>query len=217
MNLDFDYATLHTALLQLIMIVVSLSLHEWGHAAMADRLGDDTPRLQGRVTLYPPAHIDPIGTLLIPFLCALGLFGNFGVIGWAKPVYINPDNFKNRKRDSAWVTIAGPAMNFVIALLATFAAVAARHYVPVAVPFLHSLIGMNVLLIVFNLLPIPPLDGSKFLMYWFGMSEEAYAAFSRWGWLLLMVLINVPQFRVLLSFLYALVMVPFALLYRALV
>src|SRR6185295_5426979 len=141
MNLNFDYATLHTALLNLIMIVVSLSLHEWGQAAMADKLVDDTPRLQGRVTLYPPAHIDPIGTLLIPFLCSLGIFGSLGVVGWAKPVYINPDNFKHRKRDSAWVTIAGPAMNFLIALIATFAAVLARRYLPAVLPFLDALIG----------------------------------------------------------------------------
>jgi Zn-dependent protease len=213
MNLNLDYATLHTALLNLIMIVISLSLHEWGHAWMADRLGDDTPRLQGRVTLYPPAHIDPIGTLLIPFLCSLGIFGSFGVIGWAKPVIINPNNFKHRTRDSAWVTIAGPAMNVLIALFATFAAALAHRFAPIATSFLISMISMNVLLMVFNLLPVPPLDGSKFLMYWFGMSEEAYVSFARWGWIALMLAINLPPFRMMLSTLYYYAMGPFATLY----
>ena len=82
-------AELREALIYLIVIVASLALHEWGHAFTADRLGDPTPHSQGRVTLNPLVHIDLLGTIIIPFLGALGFFGGFGLIGWAKPVWTN--------------------------------------------------------------------------------------------------------------------------------
>src|SRR5882724_6977152 len=183
--MDLDPATIRAALLNLVMMIVSLSLHEWGHAFMADRLGDDTPRSQGRVTLNPLAHIDPVGTILVPLLAFFGFFGRLGIIGWAKPVMTNPGNFERRIRDQVLVTLAGPAMNVLLAFAATLGAALAYRFSPGTLQLLLGLVSLNVLLIVFNLLPSPPLDGSKFLMYWFGMSEEAYANFARWGWILL--------------------------------
>jgi Zn-dependent protease len=211
--MQFDPETIRLALLNLIILIISLSLHEWGHAYVADRLGDNTPRSQGRVTLNPIAHIELIGTIVIPLLASLGVFGGFGVIGWAKPVWTNPSNFANRVRDQAWVTIAGPAVNLGIALMATIAAGIAERVMPSATPFFLTVLKMNVLLVVFNLLPIPPLDGSKFLMYWFGMAEETYLRFAQWGWILLLVLINVPAFGVLLKILYSIMLLPFDRLY----
>ena len=212
--MDFDANTIREAVLDVFLFIVCLSLHEWGHAYMADRLGDDTPRSQGRVTINPLPHIDIIGTIIFPMLASLGFFGGLGVIGWAKPVQTNPNNFKNGVRDRAWVTIAGPGMNFVIGVLAAIGAGVAEHFLPSIVPLLKTVMSLNALLIVFNMLPIPPLDGSKFLMYWFGMSEEAYYSFAQWGWVMLVLLINFPQIRQLLNLLYGVMVIPFYMIYR---
>lgn len=213
--MSIDPELIRGALLNVIILIVSLSLHEWGHAYMADRLGDHTPRSQGRVTLNPLVHIDPLGTLLIPLLASLGFFGGFGVIGWAKPVYTNPSNFARGMTDQALVTIAGPAMNLLIALTATIGAGIAAHVLPSFEPLLHTFISLNVLLVVFNLLPIPPLDGSKFLMYWGGMSEEAYYRFAQWGWIVLLLAVNLRPFQIMVGLLYRIAMTPLELLLRA--
>ena len=211
--MSLDAAQLQQALIILIFMIGSLSLHEWGHAWTADRLGDDTPRAYGRVTLNPIAHIDPIGTILIPMLGILGFFGGFGVIGWAKPVPINPSNYARRNRDQALVTIAGPFMNVLIGIATVFVLAFCARFTPGAtllIEYLYNwLLPLNVLLIVFNLLPVPPLDGSKFLMYWFGMSEEAYYSFARWGWILLLVLINIGPFREFFGMLRDYAQIPF--------
>jgi Zn-dependent protease len=198
---------IYYALLSYLIVVASLTLHEWGHAMMADRLGDDTPRSQGRVTLNPLAHIDLVGTVILPLL---GIFSGFPLIGWAKPVYINPDNLP-KTADRAWVTIAGPGMNLILALVTTVALALLHRFSPASDlrPLLELILRINVGLMVFNLLPVPPLDGSKFLMYWFGMKEETYAQFSRFGWIILMVLINLPQTRGFLAALIHYSMQPF--------
>jgi Zn-dependent protease len=215
--MDFDQIDLRMALLRFIVLVLSLSLHEWGHAIVADKLGDDTPRSEGRVTLYPMAHIDWLGTLLIPALGALGFFGSFAMIGWAKPVYTNPSNFRRGQVDQALVTIAGPGVNFLLAVLATLGlAVAIRLQSGPFVDFFTVVLTMNVALIVFNMLPIPPLDGSKFLMYWFGMSEETYARFASFGGFLLLLLINLPVFRQFLGTLFRGALLPFNVALNAL-
>lgn len=215
--MDFDLAELRSGALYFIVTVVSLALHEWGHAMTADRLGDSTPRLQGRVTLNPAVHIDLLGTIVIPLLAAMGFFGGFTVIGWAKPVMVTPANFRRGHFDLAWVTLAGPGMNAAIALLATVVAAMLVRVDPKLHEFAIIILNVNVALFVFNLLPVPPLDGSKFLMYWFGMSEEAYIGFARWGGLLLLLLLNLSAFRHLLSGLFALGMLPFGFLYGLLV
>ncbi len=214
--MDLDIASLRDILLRFIIVTCSLALHEWGHAIMADRLGDDTPRSQGRVTLNPLAHIDPIGTVLIPLLGALGVFGSFSMIGWAKPIQTNPSNYKHRYRSMSLVTLAGPGMNLLLALVATVAAaIFARHELAGAEVFI-MILQINVALMVFNMLPVPPLDGSKFLIYWFGMSEETYMGIAMWSQFALVILLNIPAFRQFISVLIGLAMLPFSMLYGVL-
>jgi Zn-dependent protease len=200
-------AQIYDALVAYLIVVASLTLQEWGHASTADRLGDDTPRSQGRVTLNPLAHIDLVGTVILPLI---GIFGGIPLIGWARPVMINPANLP-KISDRSWVTIAGPGMNLILALVTAVAIGLSLRFAPnnAFQPLLTLILQINVGLMVFNLLPVPPLDGSKFLMYWFGMSEETYIKFSNFGWIILMVLINLPQTRGFLGRLIEAAMEPF--------
>lgn len=137
----------------LLAIIMSISIHEFMHAYLADRLGDNTPAYQGRLTLNPIAHFDPLGALLILFT----IFAGFG-IGWGKPVQFNPWNLKNPVRDAALISLAGPASNFVQAV---FFSIVIR-FVPEEIKlFFLPFIVVNLSLGVFNLLPVAPLDGFK--------------------------------------------------------
>ena len=144
----------------------SLAFHEFGHAASAVMLGDQTPREQGRLTLNPIVHVDPLGTLVLPL--ALILMGQ-PPFGWAKPVIVTPYRFTRRleMRTGLMITAAaGPLMNLFLAVgCALLAAAGARHdglaWGPQAVTVLEQLTGLNVVLCLFNLLPLPPLDGSR--------------------------------------------------------
>jgi Zn-dependent protease len=143
-------------LLLLPVVVVSLALHELAHAYVAWKLGDPTAKEQGRLTLNPIAHLDPLGTLMFALTALLA-----GVpFGWAKPVPVDPRNFRRPKEGMALVAVAGPAMNFVLALVALailrHAELDGRAYSVVALAYL-----VNVILGLFNLIPVPPLDGSR--------------------------------------------------------
>ncbi len=150
----------------LIILAFVISLHEAAHAYFANLLGDPTARLLGRVTLNPTAHIDPIGTILVPLLLiTLPLLAHSRpgfIFGWAKPTPVNPLNFANPRRDSALVASAGPASNFSMAIAASIL----FRLLPVSIiqDVLLLFIWLNLLLGVFNLLPIPPLDGFKVLI-----------------------------------------------------
>jgi Zn-dependent protease len=139
----------------LIIIGLVISIHEAAHAYAANRLGDPTARLLGRMTINPIAHIDPIGTVIVPLV--LFIFGGF-VFGWAKPTPINPLNFAQPRRDSAIVAFAGPASNFALAIVLS---IFFRFFQN---DILLILISINLILGIFNLIPIPPLDGYKVLL-----------------------------------------------------
>lgn len=178
------------AVFEFVLLIFSLSVHECAHAWMASRLGDQTARLQGRVTLNPMYHVDPIGTLLFPALMifgplmGLGAFGGM-LVGWAKPTPVITRNFQKIRRDDNLVTLAGPVSNLLIVLAALLVLIVLSLTLPngrevVRMSFLASLRGgrgaflpqpivllctlailINLSLLFFNLLPIPPLDGSR--------------------------------------------------------
>jgi len=184
-------------LILFFILIASLSVHEWAHAMTADKLGDPLPRSEGRVTLNPLAHIDPIGTVVIP-LTVLFFSPGFSVFGWGKPVRVSLPNEKTRVRDDLLITAAGPFSNLCIALLTAC----------ITGLFLdlddgnaqigklaETIITLNCLLFVFNLIPVPPLDGSHFLKHAVRMKDETYAKLSSYGFIILLVLINLPAFR----------------------
>lgn len=192
-----DAVTLRDGLLQLILLIISIGLHEFGHAWMADMRGDPLPRLQGRVTLNPFAHTDPIGTIALPAIMIF-LSPGFGLIGWGKPVQISLPNPQTRRMDDIYITLAGPAMNlvlcFIFALLGGLGDFDPKSQ-EVIINFLVGGIFLNAGLVVFNLIPIPPLDGSRLAVRLGLYSEEAFHTLARWGFIILLVAVNLPFFR----------------------
>jgi Zn-dependent protease len=190
-----DSQIIVNGLLTYLGLIILLTFHEFGHAWMGMKCGDDTARLQGRVSLNPLVHIDPIGTVLLPLFM---IFGPAGLtrfaIGWAKPVPFNPGNLNNRWRDEMLIAMAGPAMNVILAIvLVGFARVAIMFNSETAVHLLLRTADLSLLLCFFNLIPIPPLDGSHVLRNLSGMTYETYFQLSRYGFIAVIIIL---QFRV---------------------
>ena len=153
-------------ILQFIVLIFSIVIHEVAHGSMAKELGDDTAEKMGRLTLNPLSHLDPVGSVILPLLLFISTQGRF-VFGWAKPVPYNPLNLKNPAKDSAKIAIAGPAANLLLALVVGIFIRVFGSYFSNLVPFLLLIVRLNILLALFNLVPIPPLDGSKILFFFF--------------------------------------------------
>ena len=183
-----------------LSLVVLLTFHEFGHAWMAWKCGDDTARLQGRVSLNPLVHIDLIGTVIMPllmiFLTASGSgLGRF-LIGWAKPVPVNPANLRNTRMDDILVTLAGPWMNLLLAILIMgLARVGLMVHSEGVVELCQNTARLSLLLCFFNLLPIPPLDGSQVVRCLAGITYETYYQVARYGFLILIVVLQIPIVR----------------------
>jgi Zn-dependent protease len=178
-----------TIIYQIIAFLFAISVHESAHAWMASRLGDPTARMLGRVTLNPIRHIDPVGTVLLP---VIALLYHFPMIGWAKPTPVDTRNFRNPMRDDILTSVAGPASNFALAILSIIAlrilAVfggATSISEPLAVLLWYSM-AINVLLGVFNLIPVPPLDGSHVFRHL--LPEGARQLYDRFGMIGLVLL-----------------------------
>jgi Zn-dependent protease len=165
---------------------------------MAYHLGDPTAKYAGRLTLNPLKHLDPIGSVILPLFLILS--GSSFLVGWAKPVPINPYNFKDQKYGPAKSAIAGPAANLIIALffglLLRFFPFSGNSNLQLFYSFFTYIVQINLLLAAFNLIPIPPLDGSHILFSFLPYSMENFKNFlSRWGMIILMILIFfIPQF-----------------------
>ncbi len=194
----------------MVVLLFAISAHEAAHAWMSNRFGDDTARLLGRITLNPAAHIDPIGTLLIPIAgFVLGSIGGpvarIPLIGWGKPTPVNPLRWRNKDVANVMVSAAGIMANLFLAICAfiiikvllmtgTFSSIPESFQEPVTI-FLQYLLIMNVSLAVFNLLPFPPLDGSKILETFLPASAQpVLALMERYGFIILMLLIYVGFF-----------------------
>ncbi len=197
----------------MVVLLLAISAHEAAHAWMSDRFGDDTARLLGRVTLNPVAHTDPVGTLLIPIVNFLvgasGGLGGFFLIGWGKPTPVNPLRWRQKDLANVMVSIAGILANLILAFIGfaiiKFLIVTGLAYAipdslqePVAL-FLNNMLTMNISLAVFNLLPFPPLDGSKVLETFLPASmQPLYEILEQYGFLILMGLMYLGVFSAII-------------------
>jgi Zn-dependent protease len=182
-------------------LVILLTFHEFAHAWAGWKCGDPTAKSMGRLTLNPIAHIDPIGTVLLPLVMifASPTVGRF-LIGWAKPVPFNPANLRNRWRDEMLIAMAGPAMNIVLAVaLVAFARVAVMFGSDDVTGLFLQMAGLSLMLCFFNLIPIPPLDGSHVMRNLSGMSYETYMNLCRFGFIGIIIVINLPFVREILG------------------
>ncbi len=203
-------------ILYMVALIFSLSVHESAHAWTSNYFGDDLARLQGRISLNPMVHVDPIGTLLFP---AISFFTGAPLFGWAKPTPVNPLRWRDKRVANFWVSIAGVICNFIIAIVAgviirilLFANLiepgGQRLFRPTsdslilqgAVELLTTFFILNVVLGVFNLIPIPPLDGSKVLQSILPESfESGFEALERFGFILLILAMFTGVFGMIFS------------------
>ncbi len=190
-----DMATLRDGLAGYVYLLILLTFHEFAHAWTAWKCGDDTAKNLGRVSLNPVVHMDPVGTVLLPLLFII-IGSKAGVplfFGWAKPVPVNIHNLRRGRIDDTFIAMAGPAMNLLLAaaLMGLANAGMVTGYASVTSVAIQ-LAFISLVLCFFNLIPVPPLDGSHLVKNLVGMSYETYWKLSRFGFIAVLILINLP-------------------------
>jgi len=193
-------------LLGYLLFVPLITLHEWGHAWVAWKCGDNTAYNEGRVTINPIAHMEFIGTVVLPLMASFVALSNPAlagfIIGWGRPVPVNISNLRRPRIDDTLVTIAGPTVNFILAFaLVGLWKVGVLEGMPDLAKVGKDGAIMSLALCFFNLIPIPPLDGSHILKNLVGMSQETYMRFYQFGFIAVLVVINLPGVRAALAFL----------------
>lgn len=177
-------------IISFICLIIAITFHEFCHALAADHMGDPTPRSRGRLTLNPIAHADLIGTIALPLI---NILTGFPTIGWAKPVPIDPFNFRHPRRDEIIVSLAGPISNLILAIISSLII----RFLPLSqilTLFFYLLSFINISLFTFNLIPIPPLDGSHILLNLLPEKSRIQweETFERYGFVLIIVLVFFP-------------------------
>jgi Zn-dependent protease len=177
------------ALIDVALLWMLTTPHEFAHAWMAEKLGDDTPRLDGRVTLHPLAHVDWLGTVILPAVTSL-LGGGF--LGWGKPVRTDPSRLRGGLNGLALVALAGPASNVIAAVLLGAIAVITAGSAPSVAQFAAHGVRLSLYLAIFNMIPVPPLDGSKLLLA-ARVPVAVYNELARFGFMLLIVAVSISD------------------------
>lgn len=199
--MQLNQSMLIEGLITYLCFIPILTFHEFAHAWTAWKCGDDTARLQGRVSLNPIVHIDMIGTVVLPLLVVFLAAGGQGalasfIIGWGKPVPVNISMLKRPRIDDTLVALAGPVMNILLALaLLLFCRLAQVADVGLAMAIATRLAVLSLFLCFFNLLPIPPLDGSHVIKNLVGMSDEFYWRLSQFGFIAVILAIQLDPVR----------------------
>lgn len=203
-----DTGTIGTIVLQFVVFALAITVHESAHAWSANRFGDPTARMLGRISLNPLVHVDLFGTVIFPVLLAIS---GMPVFGWAKPVPVNPMNLRHPRRDSAWISAAGPLSNIGLALVAivafrVLAAVSPQtaYYGGLGM-FLSSCALINLILAAFNLIPIPPLDGGGILAGLLPSNALGFVdAIRPYGFMILIVLMFIGVIRSYINYVWQL-------------
>lgn len=181
--------------IQLVPFIMAVVFHEYAHGFVANRWGDNTAKTQGRLTLNPIPHMDPLGTVIFPLINMLS--GMNLLFGWAKPVPINPSRFTKYRAGLFWVSLAGPGMNFILAVFSALIFFSIRTWVPASFYLYEPLMGMayvsvslNYALGIFNLIPLPPLDGSKVIESFLSVNAaRKYETLAQYSFFILMALL----------------------------
>ena len=204
-NLFFNKMDTIAFIISIIILIISVVIHEVSHGYTADLLGDPTPRLQGRLTLNPIKHMDLYGSVVIPLITSmLGM-----TFGWAKPVEWNPYNIKNRRLGEVLISIAGPGSNLFLALVFGLSIRFLQETLPHSMLSIFSyIVIINIVLCIFNLIPIPPLDGSKVLFNLLPYSMNRYRAILENNQIItifIVLFVLWPVFEPLIPFLFTLI------------
>jgi Zn-dependent protease len=219
MDFGLTPESLRAGLIFYILLFAVLILRAFAQAWLADRMGDPTPRSDGRVTLYPPPHVDLLGTIVLPLICIFYLQPQLKQINfflaWTKPVPTNPSNFLHPRRGELFTQFAGFGMCILLATVAAVIGGLALGRYPRSEEVFVTLIGICAMLMVLDLLPVPPLPGGMLLRHFGVISEDTFWSISRWSGLVLIIAFNLPPVRIAIGICVAIIATPFVRLLEA--